>query len=434
MGLASWLGFRPAYIPPQSVTSAPILELLTAQTMGKSPEELWREQPHLRTLVTFVARNIAQLGLHTYKLKGDDSRERVRTGTVAGTIGSPNKQDTTFELIQGLVADLMLYDNAYLLMMGNPNTKTGYELRRVPPRWVTGVYGKTAYSVEGYQITYPNDEKAVMVPADNMLTFHGWNPEDTMTGVTPIEALKSILAEQISAQTYRRQLWDNGGRVGSYLTRPKDAPEWSTEGRKRFKAGWKAAYTGNGKKVGGVPVLEDGMELKRVGFAAKEEEYVEGSKLALATVASVYHVNPTMVGLLDNANYSNVREFRRGLYGDTLGPIIAMIEARLNTFLLPFLGAPEGTYVEFNIREKLEGSFEEQGNILYQAAGGPYMTRNEVRARQNLPAIEGADELIVPKNLGTPGDQGDEAEEQEPDAEPDDTEPEGGDDGNQDEE
>lgn len=427
MGLASWLGFRPAYIPPQSVTSEPLLELLAAQTMGKTPEELWREQPYLRTVITFLARNLAQLGLHVFDMKADESRERVRGGVVADTLKAPNAQDTTYELVYGLVADLALYDNAYLMVYGNAERPSGWELRRVPPRWITGCYGKSAFGVEGWQVTYPQDNQSVLVPAENMIVFHGWNPDDPQSGVTPIEALKAVLVEQISAQTYRRQLWDNGGRVGSYLTRPKDAPEWGNEGRARFKRQWKAAHSGNGGKVGGVPLLEDGIELKRVGFSAKEEDYVEGSKLALQTVASVYHVNPTMLGLLDNANYSNVREFRRGLYGDTLGPIISMIEARLNAFLLPKLGAADGEYVEFNIREKLEGSFEEQGNILYQAAGGPYMTRNEVRSRQNLPRIEGADELIVPKNLGTPGDQGDEAEEQPsdedeqgPDVEPDD--------------
>ncbi|AQY55612.1 portal protein [Gordonia phage Huffy] len=418
MGLASWLGFRPAYIPPQSVTSQPIFEFLAAETMGKSPEQLWREQPYLRTVVTFLARNIAQLGLHTYRFGDDDSRDRVRGGTVAGTLKRPNGEDTTYELIYGLVADLALYDKAYLMVVGNPERATGWELRRIPPRWVTGTTKRTAFTSEGYVVMFPDATQPLEVPAKNMVYFHGWNPDDPQSGVTPIEALKSTLVEQIHAQIYRDQLWRNGGRVGSYLTRPKDAPAWSNQGRRRFMEGWRTAYSGNGKKVGGVPVLEDGMELKRVGFSAKDEDYVEGSKLALTTVASVYHVNPTMLGLLDNANYSNVKEFRKGLYGDTLGPIIAMIEARLNAFLLPMLEADEDEYVEFNIREKLEGDFAEQGNQLYQAAGGPYMTRNEVRARQNLPRIDGADELIVPKNLGTPGQQGDEAEEQQPEGDP----------------
>jgi phage portal protein BeeE len=87
-------------------------------------------------------------------------------------------------------------------------------------------------------------------------------------------------------------------------------------------------------------MLEDGMTLSRVDFSAHDMQFIEGSRLALNTVASVYHVNPTMIGLLDNANYSNVREFRRMLYGDTLGPDHCQIEDRLNTFLVPQAGHP----------------------------------------------------------------------------------------------
>ena len=48
---------------------------------------------------------------------------------------------------------------------------------------------------------------------------------------------------------------------------------------------------------------------------------------------------------------------------DGLGPLLAEIEARLNTFLLPMLGMDSATqYVKFNI-EKLQGSFEEQAKV-----------------------------------------------------------------------
>lgn len=148
--------------------------------------------------------------------------------------------------------------------------------------------------------------------------------------------------------------------------------------------------------------------MKRLGFSAKEEQYVEGNKLSLQTVASVYHVNPTMVGLLDNANYSNVREFRRMLYGETLGPRLSELEQKINMFLLPMLGVDtDKTYVEFNTEQQLRGSFEEQAAVFSTAVGGPWLTINEARAKQNLPAIEGGDELIKPKNLYQNGEQGD---------------------------
>src|SRR5690606_1414742 len=177
--------------------------------------------------------------------------------------------------------------------------------------------------------------------------------------------------------------------------------KWSPEAREQFREDWYAKYTGRGPKAGGTPILEDGMTLKRIDFNAQEQQFVEGAKLALATVASAFHVNPTMVGQLDNANYSNVREFRRMLYGDTLGPMLAQIEDRLNTFLLPMLDVdPARFYVEFNIGEKLQGSFEEQAAVMSTLVGRPIMSADEGRARFNLPAMGGdAAQLVTPLNV-----------------------------------
>jgi len=178
-----------------------------------------------------------------------------------------------------------------------------------------------------------------------------------------------------------------------------DAPDWGEDARKQFKADWDAQFTGTGPNVGGTPLLEDGMTLTRVDFNAHEMQFIEGSRLALNTVASVYHINPTMVGILDNANYSNVREFRRMLYGDTLGPILAQLEDRISTFLVPRYDSRPGVYVEFNLEEKLQGSFEEQTTALQASVGRPWMTANEARAHFNMPAIEDGDGLVVPLNV-----------------------------------
>lgn len=143
------------------------------------------------------------------------------------------------------------------------------------------------------------------------------------------------------------------------------------------------------------------MTLSKVDFSAADQQWAEGAKLAFVTVAAAFHVNPTMVGVLDNANYSNVREFRRMLYGDTLGPTLAEIEAVFNTFGIGMFGQDASRfYVEFNIAEKLQGSFEEQSAVMSTMVGAPIMTRDEGRARFNLPALGGeATSLVTPLNV-----------------------------------
>lgn len=421
MGIASWLGFKPSpsTTAPQ-VWTAPTYELipegmsldeyLKSSVLNQPVEKLWREQPHLRTVVGFVARNIAQLGLHVFERDAEDGRNRIRTGPLVDLLAEPNDDTTTFELIEATIASRMLYDETYWYVARDLQAASGWVIRHIPTSWIIGTEGATAFNVQAYQVAIPNAAgKWVEIPAADMVVFHGWNPIDPKSGSSPVHALKAILAEQIHAAVFRDQMWKNGGRVGTYLTRPVDAPKWN-EGenspRSRFIQQWQENYTGDsGAKAGGTPLLEDGMEIKQNRFSAKDEQYVEATKLSLETCAQVYFINPTMVGVLDDANYSNVREFRKSLYGDTLGPEIERMQQRINRKLVRRIDTSPGRYVEFNLRAKLEGSFEEQGDLLAKSVGGPWMTINEGRAKQNMPAIEGGDKLIRPLNTTQNGDQ-----------------------------
>lgn len=372
------------------------------QILGMDPAELWRTQPHLRTVVDFVARQVAQLGLHTYDRVSDTDRRRVTGGTVASVLRRPNSDQTQYELIYATVADMALFDRAFWWVRPDAAAPSGWRIQPIPAAWVQTGLGGTVWAPASWVVLPPGtagSAEPIEIPASQMITFHGWNPTDPSTGSSPVQALKLILSEQIHAYTYREQVWRRGGRVSAVISRPADAPGWSEKAKERFRRDWQSQYTGDGPQAGGTPILEDGMTLERVGFSAREDEFTAAATLSLTTVASVYQVNPTMVGVLEGTSYSNVREFRRSLYGDSLGPWLTMIQDRLNAFLLPLLDEPDTRYVEFNVESRLRGSLEEQAAVLSTAVGAPYMTRNEARGVQNLPAAEGGDELVTPLNV-----------------------------------
>jgi HK97 family phage portal protein len=368
------------------------------QVMGYSVEKLWETQPALRTVVSFRARNVAQLGLHTFQRMDDDGRERLRDDPAAQLISAPNPDMTTYELLFSLVATYDLYDEAYWFIGESEDTESGWEIRPVPTPYVTGKQGGTFWRPDKYVISPPG-VPAFTIDAANMIAFHGWSPTSGTTGTSPVAALRQTLAEQINAQEYRLQVWQRGGRAGTVITRPAGAPTWSPDVQKRFMKALKERFTGSASEAGAPLLLQDGMTIEQPGFSAKDNEFIDAAKLSVATVASVYHVNPTMIGQLDSANFSNVREFRRMLYTETLGPLLKQIQDRLNAFLLPRVAITDGAYVEFNIGEKLRGSFEEQAAVTSTATGAPWMTRNEARKLNNLPSIDGGDELVTPLNV-----------------------------------
>lgn len=367
---------------------------------GQDPASIYRQQPNLRTVISFLARNIAQLGVHTYQRVGDTDRKRDTTDPAAQTMARPNKTMTTYDLVYRLVADLALWDEALWLVTEDIDSPSGWTIQPIPMRWVVKFKGGDLWGPSTVEVLPPGARKSTDIPMDDVIHFHGWDPDNLHRGSSPVEALKATISEQIHAAVYREQQWTKGGRVGMVVSRPKDAPSWTADQKRKFKEILDSKLSGdNGADAGGTIIFEDGMEGKRLGFSAKEDQFVEAAKLSFTTVCQVYHVNPTMVGLLDNANFANVKEFRRMLYGETLGPILSQLEGRLNAFLVPKLASASNLYYEFNVKEKLRGSFEEEAQYLQAAVGGPYMLRNEARARQNLPEIEGGDELIVPLNV-----------------------------------
>ncbi len=352
--------------------------------------QLWKTQPQIRTVVSFLARNIAQLGLHVFKRVSDLDRERVTDHPLALLLGRPNPFTTPYRFAEALVSDLAIYDNAILLKVKLPDQPMS--LLRLDPSRVQPV-GTNPFTPTGYKL-----DKTVFKPED-VIHFRGYSPLDARWGVSPMETLRQLLAEEFQATLYREQLWRNGARASGYLERPAEAPEWTAAGKERFRAQWQAQYSGDGSRAGGTPILEDGMHYVPAATSPRDAQYIESRKLTREEVASAYHIPLPMVGILDHATYSNITEQHKNLYQDTLGPWLNMIQQELALQLLPDFAGAEDLYVEFNLQEKLRGSFEEQAQQLQAAVGGPYMSRNEARAKLNLPQLDGADELVVPLNL-----------------------------------
>lgn len=397
--------------------------LPTVVSLSMDYDRIWRTQPAVRTVTSFLARNIAQLGLHTFKRQGDTDRERLQDHPLAGLLRQPNPWTTRYRFINTLVLDCAIFDVAYLLKSKAEGNTAG--LIRLPPKLVKPD-GDDWLTPAKFEVRGTKGRKTY--DADQVVYFRGYNANEDV-GVSPLESLRQILLEDWTGSQMREQVMRNGARVSGYIKRPpkNESGDWSKEARDRFRQQWQQQYVGDGAMAGGTPILEDGMEFMPASQTAKELQYIEGRKLTREEVAAAYFIPPPMVGILDKASFSNITEQHKMLYQDTLGPWLAMIQDEIALQLIPdFEEKPHDFYVEFNLREKLTGNFEERADAIQKSVGGPTMTINEARALDNRPPIEGGDELIRPLNVTQNGDQEPiEAENEPADVEPvEDDEPE----------
>lgn len=362
--------------------------------------ELYRTQPNLRAVVSFLADNAAQIPIKVYNRASDTDRPRVLDSPAALLLAHPNPDMTAYEFKRWMYSDLLLYERFLTLLIPSKNTESGWELRPIPAEWIQSYKGASPFAPEAIVIGTNHGTGLVEVPADKFILFHGYDPTDPMRQYSRISALKETLHEQVESNTFRRQMWHRGGRFNSYLTRPKDVQPWSDAAFQRFKDTWDASWAGSkGSEAGGMPILEDGMEIKTVQFNSRDAQWAEAVKLSREDCAAVYHVNPGMIWPGSGQTYASARDNARALYNDCLAPTLMQATDRLNLTILPRVGEPKGHYIAYDITIKTEGTYEEKIATLASAVGAPFLSRNEARARLDLPAIEGADELIVPLNV-----------------------------------
>jgi HK97 family phage portal protein len=342
---------------------------------------IWRTQPNVRTVVDFLARNIAQLGIHVFRRLSDNDRERLPKHELAGIIQRPNPGKVRFRLIEDLVADLGVYFNAYWLKVRTEPLG----VLRLPAHRVS-VGGDLVPTLYVYQRR--NGDRIPFAPSE-IVHFGGFNPcddDNPLQGVSPLETLRRILAEEAAAGAHREAFWTNAARVEGVVTRPKEKPRYNPDQVRQWREQWQGAYAGGGG--GKTVLLQDGETFTPTSWSAKDSEYLGARKLTREECAAAYHVPLPMVGILDHATFSNIKEQHKQLYQDCLGPWLVMIEEEIERQLLPECTDTRDVYVEFNIAEKLKGSFEEQAASILTLVGRPVMTANEGRGRLNLPSMK----------------------------------------------
>jgi HK97 family phage portal protein len=361
--------------------------------------QIYATQPNIRTCADFLARGIADCGLHWFRRVSDTDRVRLKDFPVAQWLDHPNYATTRYRLVESLVADLAIYFNAYWMkvrlsdrigLVRLPPTEMQVMGGLLPSHYIYTAYGAEAQALDLSEVVY----------------FNGYNPLNTLMGLSPLVTLARMLAEETAAAEHRESYWLNSAQVEGVIERPKDAPRWTPTQKQSWREQWQARHAG-AAGAGTVPVLEDGMVFKQISQSFRDSEYINARKLSRTECAAAYHIPPPFVGDLEHATFSNIKEQHKQLYADTLGPWFTMIELALELWLLPEVARAVDTsnvYCEFNVSEKLKGNFEEQTASLAVAVRRAFMTPNEARARLNLPSIKDdptADQL-APQQGGPP--------------------------------
>ena len=354
------------------------------QAQSASYAYMYAHQPAVRTVVDYIARNLAQLGLKLFERVSDTERRHDSDHSAALTMRYPNDLDPADRFVWNFVADYLVHDNAYAVKFrnGNGGPRT---LIQVPPA-AMGINSQARFAIENYRV-FLSDGTWRDVAVEDVIHWRGYNPADPRLGVSRLETLRQILAEDTASQAASTELLKAGLSKPGYIKRPLDAPEWSLDAQARFREGWTNQMKQSSRKA---PVLEEGMEFADFGVTPKDAEMLAGRKFTLETVAQIYGLSSVP---------AETDEEQKQFYADVLTPLAEEFASILDFGILEAEYGEDDYYFEMDINSKLQGALENRFQAMTAAAGRPWTTVNEIRARENLPPVEDGDELTIPLNI-----------------------------------
>lgn len=343
---------------------------------------LARSQPWVAAAVGKLARAEARLPLRAYQRQADDSRQRLpRSHPLSLMLRDPSARLDAFRLRMQVSAWRDIYGEVYLEMSTEPGGR-----RRMRP-----LRPDRCKVDDGVLVVTEADGslRRVSLSGTRLIQRASWSPTSDVSGMSPLEPLRKTLETEAAMRESMSALMRNGGQ-----------PQWAIMTERQLSEGQIAATRAQwdddhaGPSNTGRPLILTGKtDIKPLAFTPEDLAYIEVRKLTRDEVCGVLDVPPPALHILDRATFSNITEQLRSMYRDTMAPRLGEWESVLNQWVELEFG--DDIYVEHEMDEVLRGDPDARmasESTAIQTAG---LTPNERRRLNNLPPVEGGDQLLV---------------------------------------
>lgn len=299
----------------------------------------------------------------------DEDNREVTIGDHVELLKKPNPFMTGVEFVESLMWPLQLVGNSYTLYEELDSEGRPHELWSLPAQHVKIIPDRRGF-IGGFAFTPQGAKVPVPFPRDVVCHVKLPHPRDLWYGMGKIEAHRVLYNTAIAMDEFNWKWFENGATLGGVIESEGDI---SPEVRERMKAdfeqrhkGWKQSH-----KIG---ILEGGAKFKETQLGQKDMEFVLATRLKREEVFGMFGLPPAMAGVLEYANYANMKEQKNVFLRETVRPYHVRLAAKLTKIVQLF---------EPNHRVEFDDVVKEDEDLKSQTAGRYFnlgaLTPNEVR-------------------------------------------------------
>lgn len=243
------------------------------------------------------------------------------------------------------------------------------------------------------QYFFQGDEGYFGADQDDVLHFPGFG-FDGCTSMSVIEwGARNGIGIAIRGDEFAGKFFSQGAQPQFAL---KTSNKMTTKQQEDLREAWVSKYSGNGPN--GIPlVLTEGLDVKELTMTAADAQLLESRQWQVIDIARAFGIPPFMIAEMGKATYNNTENLSTDFVKFTLGPHLKRWKDELNFKLF----STAKLFTEHNTNALMKGDAKTRGEYYKAALGGTqnpgWMTQDEIRRLENLPAAAGGDRLYAPK-------------------------------------
>lgn len=346
---------------------------------------------------TVIAETLATVPLNMYSRNGEDGKEQARTHPLQETLhDQPNRWQsatdfremmTAFALNRGRgIAEPV--QGASVSVPGAP-TRRRVELKPLHPDLITREV--TPAGVVRYRYQDPLTRQERILLSEELFILSG------RFGRSVLEYARESFGIQLSAEQYLANMLRRGARPSGALQHPKTlTPNARTALREALDR-----YAAGGENEGRPLLLEEDMKWQEIGLNHTDMEFVQLRHFSVAEGCRFYRVPLHKVQELLRATNNNIERQSIDYVQDTILPWAVRWEQSIRRDLIT---RPDQFFAEHNLEGLLRGDLKTRSEAYAIAIQWGWMTRNEVRQKENMNKLDGLDEPLTPMNMSRKSD------------------------------
>jgi HK97 family phage portal protein len=351
----------------------------------------------LYACVNVIAQDLSKVPLMMFRRTKNGGRERVTDHPVIQLLRNPRTQHDRRGLARA-AAGAPAAARERLLRDHHRRRRRVRELRSMKANQVT-VEVMRDRSLRYHERDDKTGQERVFVEGE-VLHFRGLSLEGPM-GLSPIDQERQAIGESIAAQEYGASFFANDARPGVVLSRPGPLQgRVDEEGvARQLQAALRRleALQRDAPRVRHEAREPAGAEPR--GPAVPRAAQAEGDE-----ICAIFRVPPHKVAILDRSTNNNIEHQGIEYVTDCLMTWCRRWEDRLAADLLTE-AEQEEYYFEFILDALMRGDTKSRYEAYQSSIIAGWMTRNEVRRRENLDPLDDLDEPLEPVNMVPAGTQ-----------------------------